>query len=72
MTIEDKIRDEKLQYDIKQYETVRSFGEIIHTRKTNIVEAEEDQSNLLKNMVEFNKKSNQEQNKVKIKKEICS
>ena len=36
---------------------MRSFGESIYTRKANIVEAEEGQSNLLKNIVEFSNKS---------------
>ena len=42
---------------MKQYEITRSFGDSIYTCKPNIVEAEEDQSNLLKNIVEFNDKS---------------
>ena len=33
------------------------FGYSIYTRKANIAEVEEDQSNLLKNIVEFNNKS---------------
>ena len=36
---------------------VGSFGESMYTQKASIVEAEEDQSNLLKNIVEFNNKS---------------
>ena len=36
---------------------MRFFGYSIHTRKANIAEVEEDQSNLLKNIVEFNNKS---------------
>ena len=34
-----------------------SFGDSMYTRKANIVEAEEDQSNLLDNIVQFNNKS---------------
>ena len=33
----------------------KSFGDSIYTRKINIVETEEDQSNPLNNIVEFNK-----------------
>ena len=32
-------------YDSQQYETVRYFGDSIFTKKANIVETEEDQSN---------------------------
>ena len=39
----------KYIYDFQHYETIRSFDESIRTRKVKIVEAEEDQSNLLKN-----------------------
>ena len=71
MTNNDKIRNEKLQYDIKreadlkqkdlkyetkryiynfqQYEAISSFGDSIYTRKANIVEADKDEGNLLKN-----------------------
>ena len=59
----ENIKQEDLKYktknntnDFQHNETIRSFGEIIYTRKTSIVEDEEDQSNLLKNMVEFNYK----------------
>ena len=44
-------------YDFHQYETIRSFDDSIYTRKSNMVEAEEDRSNILKNIVEFNDKS---------------
>ena len=44
-------------YDFQQFEKIRSFDDSIYTDKINIDEAEMDQSNLLKNMVEFNKKS---------------
>ena len=36
---------------------IQSFGESIYSGKINIDEAEIDQSNLLKNLVEFNNKS---------------
>ena len=61
---EEKIKREDLKYktknytyDIQQYETIRSFHETIYTRKGSIAETEEDQSNLLKNLVEFKNKS---------------
>ena len=38
---------------------IRSFGDSIYTRKINIVQAEEDQSNLLNNIIEFNDRSRQ-------------
>ena len=44
-------------YDFEQYETIRPFGENIYHCKAIIVEAEEDQSNLLENLVKFNNKS---------------
>ena len=47
----------KYKYDFQQYETVRSFSESIYTDKINIDEAEMDQSNLSKKLVEFNGKS---------------
>ena len=47
----------KYKYDFQQYETIRSFGENIYDRKITTDEVEEDQSNLLKNIVEFNEKS---------------
>ena len=43
-------------YNFQQYQTI-SFGHNIYTDKINIAEAEMDQSNLLKNIVEFNNKS---------------
>ena len=52
-----KQKAKKYTYDFQQYETIRSFSESIYTRKASIVEAEEDQSNLLENLVEFNNKS---------------
>ena len=47
----------KYIYDFKQFETIRSFGDSIFRGKIMISEAENDQSNLLKIMVEFNIKS---------------
>ena len=52
-----KYQTKKDTYDFQQYETVRSFGESIYTRKASIVEVEEDQTNLLENLVEFGNKS---------------
>ena len=49
---------------------VGSFGESMYTQKASIVEAEEDQSNLLKNIVEFNNKSRPKKKEGKYKKEI--
>ena len=53
---------------MRNNETIRSFGESIYNSKNRIVEAEEHQSNLLENLVQFNNKSRQK--KIKIKKEI--
>ena len=47
----------KYKYDFQQYETIRSFSDSIFAGKINIDEAEMNQSNLLKNMVEFNEQS---------------
>ena len=47
----------KYIYDFQQYVTIKSFGESIYTRIAKIVETKEDQINLLKNIVEFNNKS---------------
>ena len=43
-----KNEPKKYPYDFQQYEATRSFIENICTHKARIVEAEEDQSNLLK------------------------
>ena len=43
----------------------KTFGESIYTCKASIVEAEEDQSNLLKNLVEFNTKYKSKEGKDK-------
>ena len=45
------------KFDFQQYERIRSFGESIYTGKIFVGEAEIDQINLLKNMVNFNNKS---------------
>ena len=60
----------KHTYDVQQFETIRSFGDNIYTGKTNIDEAEMDQTNLLENMVEFNHKSRPRSRKGKGEKEI--
>ena len=61
---EEKIKREdlicssnKFEYDFQQHEAIRSFGESIYTGKINTDEAEIDQSNLLKNLMEFNDRS---------------
>ena len=41
-------------YDFQQYEIMGSFGDNMYTAKINIVEAEIDESNLLKSIVELN------------------
>ena len=51
-----KDKTKRYIYDLQQYEAERLFMSI-YTRKTNIVEVEEDQSSLLNNTVEFNNKS---------------
>ena len=60
-------KENKCKYDFQQYETIRSFGESIYTGIINTDEAEMDQSNLLKILIEFNDRSDQEQQKVKLK-----
>ena len=52
-----KCKAKKYIYDFQQYETTRSFGDNIYTGKINVDEAEMDQSNIIKNIVEFNYKS---------------
>ena len=61
---EEKVKREDLKYktknyahDFQQYETIRSLDESIYTQKPSIVEAEEDQNNLFKNVAEFNNQS---------------
>ena len=51
------MKQKKYMYDFQQLEMKRSFGDYIYTGKISIDEAEMDQSNLLKNMAEFNDKS---------------
>ena len=41
-------------YDFQQYEIMGSFGDNMYNAKINIVEAEIDESNLLKSIVELN------------------
>ena len=60
----------KYKYDLQQYQTIRSFGESIYAGKITTDEAEEDQSNLLKHIVEFNEKSRPRTKQVNITKEI--
>ena len=50
-----KFETKKCTYDFQKSETIRSFGEIIYTHTGKIVENEEDQKNVLKNLVELNK-----------------
>ena len=47
---------------------IRCFGDSINTRKANIIEAEEDQNNLLNNMIEFDNKPRPRSKKGKDKK----
>ena len=63
-------RENKYKYDYKQYETTSSFVESTYTGKIATDEAEEDQSNLLKNIVEFNEKSKPRTEEGRDKKEI--
>ena len=63
-----KMRNNEIENEmdeIKKYETIRSFGDGIYTGKIKIDEAEIDQNNILKNIVEFNNKSRPIENKVK-------
>ena len=57
-------------YDFLQYETIRSFSESSYTSKASKVEARKDQSNLSKNIVEFNNKSKPKHKEGNVKKEI--
>ena len=59
-------------YNFRQYETIRSFGDKIYTSNINIDEAEMDESNLLKNVIEFNNKSRPRTIEGKDKKEILT
>ena len=44
-------------YDFHWYGTTTSFHDNVCTRKANIVEAEENQNDLINNIVKFNNKS---------------
>ena len=57
-------------YHFQQYETMRSFGENSYTHKARVVYAEKGQSNLLRNIVEFNNTSRPKTKEGKDKKEI--
>ena len=64
---EDKIKGNNLKYqtkkciyDFQQLKMLRSFGENIISGKIAISKADEDQSNLLEKIVEFNKNLDQE------------
>ena len=61
---EDKIKQKylnydtgKYKYDFQQCETIGSFGESVYCGKISILEADLDQTNLLKEMEKFNDKS---------------
>ena len=58
----------KYTYDFQQYKAIRYFGKSIHSGKINIDEASTDQSNLFKNLVEFDNKSRPRTMEVKDKK----
>ena len=51
-----KYETKRYIYDFYKYETIRYFGESIHSHESKTFE-EEDQSNLLKNVVEFHNES---------------
>ena len=57
-------------YDFQQCETIKYHGESIFTRKASRIEAEEEQSNLSKNMEEFNNKSRPKNKEGKDEKKI--
>ena len=52
-----KYETNKYVYNFQQFETIRSWDDSIFSEKISISQAEEDQSSLLKNIVEFNNKS---------------
>ena len=62
------MKQKKYTYDFQQYETIRSSLEIIYTCEARIVEAQEDQSNLLKIQQNIIIPLDQKQKKVRIKK----
>ena len=65
-----KYGKKKYTYDFQLQERIKSFGESIYIRKAGIVEAEEDQSNLLKNILESDKKSRPKRKEGQAKKKI--
>ena len=67
---EDKIKRKDLKYEagkynynLKQYKTIRSFGESIYSGKISIHKPDMDQTNLLDNMKKINDKSRPNTNK---------
>ena len=52
-----KYEAKKYINDFQRYEMIIYFGDSIYTRDVNLVYAEEDPSNLSKDVVEFNNKS---------------
>ena len=56
------------RFDFKRYETTRSFGESIYSGKIRIDEAENDQTNLLENIVNFDSKYRPRSKEDKVKK----
>ena len=56
------------RFDFKQYETTSSFGESIYSGKIRIDEAENDQTNLLENIVNFDSKYRPRSKEDKVKK----
>ena len=66
----DKIKRKDLKYEagkynyhLKQYKTIRSFGESIYSGKISIHKPDMDQTNLLDNMKKINDKSRPNTNK---------
>ena len=62
--LKEKTKQKDLKYEIRtysyhfqKYEKITSFDESVYTRKASIVKTEENQSNLLENLEEFNNKS---------------
>ena len=65
-----KYEAKKYINDFQRYETIIYFGDSIYTRDVNLVYAEEDPSNLSKDVVEFNNKSRLRLKGYKEKKQI--
>ena len=63
-----KYEANKYIHDLQQFETIISSGNSVYTGKINIYEAEMDQSNPIKNMVEFTNKCRPKKKQGKIKK----